>query len=183
MSEGRCPLCGSVKLHEEVGDFTAQFQDDKGQTRDVVVHDIKRSVCDSCGEYVLDEAAEDRISAAQREAMGLLSASCLESFRKSLGKTQEEMSDLLGLGKRTWCRWESNDHFQSASFDRYLRLLIFAPKNVEALEKIDIWKDGIESPAVLAERFPFVPDVKAAQEQGARFEAELRSGPFRPGTA
>jgi putative zinc finger/helix-turn-helix YgiT family protein len=179
MTKGKCPLCGAAKLHQETGDFTAQFENDEGQTRDVIVHDVTRSVCDSCGEYVLDEVAEDRISAAQRAAMGLLSASCLESFRKSLEKTQEEMSELLRLGKRTWCRWESNDHFQSASFDRYLRLLMFAPANISALEKIDIWKDGVESPSALADRFPFVRDVRIARDLGARFEAELRSGPFK----
>ena len=179
MTKAKCPLCGGGNLQEETGDFTAQFEDEKGQAREVVVHEVTRSVCESCGEYVLDEVAEDRISAAQREAMGLLGASRLESFRKSLGKTQEEMSDLLGLGKRTWCRWESNDHFQSVSFDRYLRLLMFAPANVRALETIDMWKHGVETPSALAERFPYVRDVKTAQELGARFVAALRSGPFK----
>ena len=165
-------------MHQETGDFTAQFEDDEGQTRDVTVRDVTRRVCDSCGEYVLDEVAEDRISVAQRAAMGLLSADRLESFRKRLGKTQEEMSGLLGLGKKTWCRWESNDHFQSSGFDRYLRLLMFVPANVEALEKIDMWKHGVDA-ITLAQRFPFVRDVKTTQELGARFEAELRSGPFK----
>jgi HTH-type transcriptional regulator/antitoxin MqsA len=178
MTKTICPLCGG-KLQRETGDFSSQFEDDKGQTRGVVVRNITRDVCDSCGEYVLDEEAEDRISAEQRAAMGLLSAKSLESFRRKLGKTQEQMSELLGLGKRTWCRWESNDHFQSASSDRYLRLLMFAPQNVKALEKIEMWGDAIEGSSGLAGRFPFVRDVEAAKELGTRFEAALRSGPFK----
>src|SRR5579871_3038949 len=165
MKDPRCSICGKGKLRQEIGEFRAQFEDDSGNAREVVVRDIRKSVCDSCGEFVLDEESEDRISAAQRAAMGLLSAKALEAFRESLEKTQEEMSELLGLGKRTWCRWESNDHFQSESFDRYLRLLMFAPSNVRALETIESWKHGVAREA-LAASFPFIRDVQTTEELG-----------------
>jgi putative zinc finger/helix-turn-helix YgiT family protein len=136
MEKTKCPICGKGKLRREVGEFRAQFEDDSGEKREVVVRDISKNVCDVCGEFILDQESEDRISSAQRSAMGLLSAGEIAAFRKSLGKRQEEMSDLLGLGKKTWCRWESNDHFQSESLDRYVRLLIENPTNIVLLERM-----------------------------------------------
>jgi putative zinc finger/helix-turn-helix YgiT family protein len=130
----KCPICHKGTLRLEVSDFNASFEDSAGATQEVVVRDIPKKVCDVCGEYILDEESEEKISSAQREAMGLLSADELIRFRRSLLKTQEEMAELLCLGKKTWCRWESNDHFQSESLDRYLRLLIENPANVRLLE-------------------------------------------------
>jgi putative zinc finger/helix-turn-helix YgiT family protein len=178
MEVQKCPICSNGKLRQETSDFKAQFEDGSGQAHEVVVRDVRKNVCDTCGEFLLDEESENRISSAQRAAMGLLSADELAAFRKSLEKTQEEMSDLLGLGKRTWCRWESNDHFQSESFDRYLRLLMFAPSNVRALETIELWKHGVAR-ELLAASFPFIRDVQATEEFGKQFGAMLRSGPFR----
>jgi len=179
MEEKKCPICGNGSLRHEVSDFKAQFEDSCGKTREVVVRDIPKDVCDECGEYLLDQESEERISSAQRAAMGLLSVEELAAFRKSLGKTQEEMSELLGLGKKTWCRWESNDHYQSESFDRYLRLLMLAASNVRALETIDSWKHGVAREA-LAASFRFVRDVDVAEEFGRQFGEMLRTGPFRP---
>jgi len=176
-----CPICRKGKLHEEISEFRAQFEDNAGQMREVIVPDIKKEICDSCGEYLLDPESENRISAAQRDALGLLSAEQLAAFRRKLSKTQEEMSDLLGLGKKTWCRWESNDHFQNESSDRYLRLLMLAPSNVRALETIESWKHGIAR-ELLAASFPFVRDIQAAQEAGKQFDAMLLNGPFRLAT-
>lgn len=178
MSNTHCPVCGKHELREEITDFRAEFKDDSGGLREVVVKGVRKNICEACGEYFFDEPSEEKISVAQRAAMGLLSADKLQAFRKSLGKSQEQMSELLGLGKRTWCRWESNDHFQSESFDRYLRLLMFAPANVRALETLQLWKDRPDSLAALSERFPHVSDVEAAHEFETRFEAILKTGPF-----
>jgi putative zinc finger/helix-turn-helix YgiT family protein len=179
MKNARCPACGHNKLRREVGDFASQFEDSAGKVREVVVNGITKDICESCGEFVLSEGDEDKISAAQRAAMGLLSAHDLEAFRKRLGKSQEEMSELLGLGKRTWCRWESNDHFQSESFDRYLRLLMFVPANIQALELISVRKDALDSQSTLAERFPYIKDVRNAQVSGEQFTNMLNVGAFK----
>jgi putative zinc finger/helix-turn-helix YgiT family protein len=179
MEERACPICGEGKLRQETSDFRAEFKDaSSGRMSEVVVHNIPKSVCDKCGDFILDEESEDKISAAQRAAMGLVSAQELQAFRKSLGKTQEEMSELLGLGKKTWCRWESNDYFQNESLDRYLRLLMFVPSNVKALETLEFWKHGVAQ-EVLAAAFPHIRDVQRAKESGRQFEELLRSGPFR----
>ena len=125
MKNARCPLCGEGNLHEEASEFRSHFVDDAGIQRDVVVPNVLKLRCDSCDAgYIIDSESESRISAAQREALGLLSAKDLLQFRGRLGMSQETLAELLGLGRKTWCRWESTDHFQSEAFDRYIRLLL-----------------------------------------------------------
>ena len=173
-----CPICGKGHLHVEVGEFRSDFVADDGKRRDVIVPRINKLVCDQCGEYILDPQSEERISAAQRKALGLLGADELTNLRKSLGKSQESIAELLGLGKKTWCRWESNDYFQSEAFDRYLRLLIFAPVNVQALQIIDRKKrDGDIN---LAEMFRYLPDVTSTEALAGAFMPVLVDGPFTP---
>jgi putative zinc finger/helix-turn-helix YgiT family protein len=174
-----CPICGKGQLHEEVGDFKAEFQHESGEPRFVAVPNVKRFRCDACGEAILEKGSEDRISDAQRAAMGRLTAGELERFRKGLELSQEEMADLIGAGRKTYCRWESADHFQSEAFDRFIRLLMFAPSNVDALKLIRREKGVEESDANLAARFPHVKDVTSAKTSSKRFSATLLAGAFR----
>jgi putative zinc finger/helix-turn-helix YgiT family protein len=178
MNDTRCPICSKGLLKKEISEFRSDFEDDQGRRHDVVVPDVVKFRCDSCGEYILDSAAESRISAVQRAEMGLLSATDLQRFRNKLGKSQEAIASLLGLGKKTWCRWESNDHFQSEAFDRFLRLLIEVPSNVEMLELIRTQKQegatvGTRSdPGV----FTFLARLEVTQECEKEFTAMLTTG-------
>ena len=178
MKDSRCPICGNGRLREEVSEFRSDFVSDQGQRRDVVVPNVTKYLCDACGEYILDPTSESRISEAQRAAMGLLSAKDLQTFRSKLHKTQEEMADLLGLGKKTWCRWESNDHFQSEGFDRYLRLLAEVPSNVQMLELIGRRKEE-DAPATLrgnSEVFVYVKRMETVQLEEKQFTDMLSAG-------
>lgn len=179
MINARCPICGKGHLHEEIGDFNAEFQHDSGERRVVTVHGVKKFRCDACGETILDQESENRISDAQRAAMGRLTGGELERFRKNLELSQEEMADLLGAGQKTYCRWESADHFQSEAFDRFIRLLMFAPSNIEALKLIRREKSMDESEGSLAARFPYVKDVPSSKTSAKQFSTSLLNGPFR----
>ena len=134
MNETRCPLCGKGKLREDTSEFRSHFIDNAGARRDVIVPNVLKLRCDTCGEYIIDPDSESRISVAQREALGLLGAAKLQQLRRRLNMSQEAMAELLGWGKKTWCRWESANHFQSEAFDRYLRRLIEVPANIEMLK-------------------------------------------------
>jgi hypothetical protein len=60
------------------------------------------------------------------------------------------MARLLGIGDKTYCRWESGSYIQSEAFDRYLRLLLIAPENLEVLEEIVRAKEEGAEPGVEA---------------------------------
>ena len=79
-----CPLCGHRQLHEEVSDYKADFRSESGEPRSINVTAVKMLRCDACGETILGEESENRISEAQRAALGLLTAFELEQF-KSIG--------------------------------------------------------------------------------------------------
>ena len=179
VKHNRCPICGKGQLHEQVSDFKAEFQHDSGERRTVTVATVKKMKCDACGEAILDQESENRISDAQRVAMGRLTGGELERFRKDLKLSQEEMADLLGTGGKTYCRWESADHFQSEAFDRFIRLLMFVPANVEALKLIGREKAKGTSGRNLAARFPHVKDFVSAESNARQFSTSLLNGPFR----
>jgi len=179
MKNSICPICGKEQLREHVWNFKAQFEHEpSGQQRILSVPAVKGLRCDNCEETILDNESEDRISEAQRTAMGRLNAAELQKFRKQLSLSQEEMAGLLGLGKKTYCRWESPDYFQSEALDTFIRLIMFAPSNIHALKMIRREKNAL-SGVDLASRFPHVKDLSRAKTSSEQFELTLSNGVFR----
>jgi putative zinc finger/helix-turn-helix YgiT family protein len=136
-----CPACGADRLEEVNGDFTTQIEGPDGKPLALSVPHVTWRHCASCDEDFLDDHASEAITAAHRAALKLLTAEEIRSLRHRLGKTQTEMSELLGIGEKTYCRWESGTHFQSEAFDRYLRLLE-EPSVVDLLNQIKLQKLG-----------------------------------------
>ncbi len=131
-----CPECRKGSLVEKHGDYESVYMDREQRSHPLVVPGISWLQCDSCGEVVLDDAAMTAIEAARRQALGLLTPEEIRELRARLRRTQTGMSELLGIGEKTYCRWESGAYMQSEASDRYLRLLIAEPRNVELLEDI-----------------------------------------------
>jgi putative zinc finger/helix-turn-helix YgiT family protein len=151
-----CPACGIGVLEEITGKFSAQIDGPDGQTMTLSVPDVTWRHCDSCGEDLLDDHASARVTRAHREALKLLTAEEIRSIRHKLGKTQAEMGELLGIGEKTYCRWESGTHFQSEAFDRYLRLLDM-PEVVDRLNEIRLYKEGSAKTAF--SKFHYIEDL------------------------
>jgi len=136
-----CPACGADCLEEVSGAFTTQIDGPDGKPLTLSVPSLTWRHCKSCGEDFLDDRASEAIKTAHRTALKLLSADEIRSLRQRLGKTQAQMGELLGIGEKTYCRWESGTHFQSEAFDRYLRLLE-EPTVVDLLNQIKLQKQG-----------------------------------------
>ena len=146
-NKGRCLVCGVENLEEVNGVFQTEIEGPQGRTVKLSVPNLHWQHCGSCGEDVLDDAASEAITKAHRSALNLLGADEIRSLREVLGKTQAEMADLLGVGEKTFTRWESGSHFQTEAFDRYLRLLQ-RPGVVDLLNDIKLGKEGgSESPS------------------------------------
>lgn len=179
MTKENCPICGKGHLVPKTTEFTATVNDCMGRARDVRVPSVLAFECDHCGEQFLDPSSENAIAAAQREAMGLLSAEEIKALRGRLHKTQAEISALLGIGQKTYTRWESGSHFQSESSDRYLRLLIMAPSNADLLSLIAKHKAADEVDASVSpvrEQFRFVKDFDSVTNLEERFKKALAAG-------
>jgi putative zinc finger/helix-turn-helix YgiT family protein len=175
-----CPICGKAELAHREGEFRTEFEDSVGITKQLVVPGISWLHCGACGEDLLDDEASTSVSTAQRRAMGLLTAEEIRSFRNRLDKTQSEMSTLLGIGEKTYCRWESGTYFQSEAFDRYLRLLQIAPENLLILDQIRLAKQEREpAPAQTQTEFRYLRDPSVYEVASIRFLGVLMTGPFQ----
>jgi putative zinc finger/helix-turn-helix YgiT family protein len=137
MTSIKCPVCGKGELSAVTGSYSTQYLGRGEEPKPLQVDGVTWQKCAACGEELLDDSALSKIEAARYEADGLLSPSEIKGLRKRLGKTQTEMSALLGVGRKTYCRWESGSYRQNSASDRYLRLLIAEPNNVSLLEQMD----------------------------------------------
>lgn len=95
-----CPLCEKGKLSEVKGDFTTEVDGPGGHLTRLIVPGLSWRHCDSCNEDLLNEEASAAITASHRVALKLLTADEIRSIRQNLGKTQGQMSELLGIGER-----------------------------------------------------------------------------------
>jgi len=151
-----CAVCGMGNLREITGAFSTQIEGPDGHVMTLSVPDVTWRHCDSCGEDLLDNEESAKVTRAHRAALKLLTAEEIRSIRQRLGKTQAEMGELLGIGEKTYCRWESGTHFQSEAFDRYLRLLEM-PEVVDRLNEIRLYKEGLAETA--ASKFQYIGDL------------------------
>src|SRR6202011_1420014 len=99
--------------------------------------DVQRLRCDSCNEEIRDDIATRQVENARRAAMGLLMPAEIRDLRSRFGKTQVQMSRLLGVGEKTYCRWESGAFVQSVAFDNYMRLIRDVPEASVTLMRLE----------------------------------------------
>jgi putative zinc finger/helix-turn-helix YgiT family protein len=175
MTEISCPECKSGRLVRKQGVYETTYVDRNEQTHQLSVPGVKWYECEGCAEVVLDDEAMSAIEAARRRALGLLTPQEIRGLRIRLNKTQSGMSELLGIGEKTYCRWESGVYMQSEGFDRYLRLLLADFRNVQLLEQIACAKaqqTEHESGAVadFSSTFPYLGDVTILLERAQIFE-------------
>jgi YgiT-type zinc finger domain-containing protein len=134
MAEQMCPICRRGTLQRKSLDYETLVDNGRGVIKQLRVPGVFADVCGKCGEAFFDPATQNRIIGEQRKALGLLSAAEIRGLRGK--KTQAEMCELLGIGQKTYCRWESEGHFQSEAFDRFLRMLMMSEANWQILERI-----------------------------------------------
>jgi|SRR5208282_396480 len=185
MTTTTCPICGRGELQRIYGDYETHFVDDAGRERELRVRGVARDECSNCGEVFLDDDATQKIDFARLQAMRRLAPVEIKAFREKLGRTQTEMAHLLGLGEKTYARWESGAYIQNGASDRYLRLLMASEANIAILERLEAQESGgtavadIEASTngVKLERlFPAVAESEGQLEIAARFTEMLISG-------
>jgi putative zinc finger/helix-turn-helix YgiT family protein len=178
MDTKTCPVCGKRALIDLNGSFETDYIDRKGVRQKLSVPNVQRLHCKSCKEEIFDDAVTRRIEDERRRAMGLLSADQIRALRLKLGKTQLEMSRFLGVGEKTYCRWESGGFIQSQSFDNYLRLIRDVPEATFMLVQLETQGVGEIEATVLAGKTPFefLTDTDGLSEQAVRFTDQMLTG-------
>lgn len=88
---------------------------------------------DHDGEIYLPGESIEKIDRVKARYMGIILPEQLKEYRKRNHKTQEEMCEILGLGKRTWTRWESGAERPSRSLNKLLGVLWLGRLKLEDL--------------------------------------------------
>lgn len=119
-----CPACDVGQIQEQRLNYTVTAADGVK----VIIPNLLVEVCDHCGEIVLSADAATAVDAAIAEQTEQLTPRELERIREDLGVDQTEMSEILGLGGKTYHRWEKGNQVPSRSMGYYLRALAEFPE-------------------------------------------------------
>ena len=137
---GFCPECGSTAIRVEVCPGIHKVRD-----REVRIANDRHMVCANCGEwsYPGEMAGEMQreVTLELRRLDGLVSLEQLKAARMRYGFTQAEMEHLLGIGEKTWVRWERGKVPPSAAVDKEIRRFLDDPAYVSRLME----QSGVEN--------------------------------------
>jgi len=119
IKETTCPCCGEGLLRPIKRDYAAAI----GEGQTLRIPNIEMEVCDQCGEEILPLESARIVDAAIAEHTERLTPDDLRQIREQFGVDQTEMSEVLGLGGKTYHRWEKDSQYPSRSMGCYLRVL------------------------------------------------------------
>jgi putative zinc finger/helix-turn-helix YgiT family protein len=157
--KSNCPYCHEGTLKQVRGDYVADLGDEK-----LRIPNVEFQVCENCGEDFLPIDASKLIDAAVAEHGERLSPAELRSVREGLGIAQNEMSEILGLGAKTFHRWENGSQYPSRSMGYYIRVLQAFPDAFNWLKARGWRKAPVMRPSKLAimtemqRRFPVLAE-------------------------
>jgi len=117
----RCVECRAKEVFPQPTDYTSTRKHD-GREYTVHIPDLEIPTCRKCGERLFTVGIDDRIVAALRAQIGLLTPEVILKGRHQLEMTQQELADQLGIAKETISRWETGGMIQSRAMDNLLRL-------------------------------------------------------------
>ena len=128
----KCPICETGTFQLVQIDHTEMLPEDDP----MLIRNIWVEHCDHCGELVFPGETVQFIESFIAEQTEQLAPRELERVRDGLGiQTQDEMSEILGLGKKTYHKWESGSQFPTRSMCYYIRVLAQFPAALEWLRE------------------------------------------------
>ncbi len=133
MTTTPCPLCGSQTLEQKHGEYRFKPpQNIPGGT--MIIAHATWDACTSCGEEILPDELTKAIEAEQYRRLRLLPPSEIRQVRQKTGLSAVDMANLLGVGEKSYTRWENGRSIQNKSNDTLIRLL---DKNADAFVIVD----------------------------------------------
>ena len=128
----RCGKCGQKEMHLATVPYATTIEHD-GRAYRVEIPAPTVPQCGNCQAISIDDDAGQQISAAFRRQAGLLAPEEIRQGRDTLGLTQKQFANLLGVGEATVSRWETGAQIQQRAMDRFLRACLASPAAVELL--------------------------------------------------
>lgn len=127
MTPTRCPLCGSQSLVPHEGTYKL-YPPDNIPGGPLTVAGAQWEACTSCGEEILPATLLAELETRRIERLGYLRPDQIRAVRERAGLTQTEMAVFVGVGEKTYCRWEAGRSLQNLSSDNLIRLADRVPE-------------------------------------------------------
>ena len=134
---------------------------------------------EATGEYCYTAEAIEKIDRVKLEHAGIMPPSMIRKLRERFGMSQEAMCTMLGLGARTWTRWETGAVIPTPSMCRLLRELWNGYYTLAAFNRSACgekrWIDcyprlrGVDNGEV--RQFSFLDDARKESDDETRFIA------------
>ncbi|GBE06488.1 antitoxin MqsA [bacterium BMS3Abin10] len=132
--ENTCPICGAEALEKRSTTETLEY---KG--RKITIPNYISYKCNECEESIVDEktikSSSKILNEFKKEVDGLLPIGEIKRIRNSLGFTQEQISTILGGGKKAFAKYESGRIIQSKAMDNLLRIIGEYPFVINIISK------------------------------------------------
>jgi HTH-type transcriptional regulator/antitoxin MqsA len=123
----KCPICGKETLERRRGEFRFDPPESvPGGT--MILSDATWEECSACGEQILSPELNARVEREAAKRWGLLQPEEIKDIRTRLGLTQVQMAELLGVGEKTYTRWEGGKSYHNTSSDNLIRLVAQSPE-------------------------------------------------------
>lgn len=128
-----CPLCGASAVAPRHGDFRMEPPESiPGGT--LVVPSAAWDECTSCHEQFLPADLIAALDQLRYDRLGLLRPEEIQAVRARAGLSQTEMALFVGVGEKTYSRWESGRSLQNRSSDNLIRIADQFPALFSQLE-------------------------------------------------
>ena len=128
----KCPICDAGKFQLAQINHTEEVASDNP----IEIRGIWVDRCDHCGEIIFPGDTTRFIESVVAEQTEQLTPRELERIREDLGvQRQDEMSEILGLGAKTYHKWESGAQFPTRSMSYYIRVLAELPEAFDWLRR------------------------------------------------
>jgi putative zinc finger/helix-turn-helix YgiT family protein len=122
-----CPTCRNATIRRVTRDYKVKLPD--GQTSTVA--NLSFEECPECKDEFFSSEAMDRISDKVSAELDSLSLSDLKRIREKLQPNMTLLAESLGLGSKTWMRWENGEQNISRSMGYFIRTLSQFPEVYE----------------------------------------------------
>src|SRR6184192_2139194 len=126
-----CAACADGHYEEIVTRYETKAADDV----QIVIPNAKILRCEKCGDELIPPETQEQIDRAIAEQTERLSQRELEDIHENSGLDQTEVSEVLGLGSKTFHRWLKGTQYPSRSMGYYLRVLAEFPQAFEWLRE------------------------------------------------
>lgn len=168
-----CPACGTGKFALVQIDHIENVAEDNP----ITIPGVWVDRCSHCGEIVFPGDTTAFIESVVADQTQQLTTRELERIRDDLGvATQDEMSEALGLGTKTYHKWESGAQFPTRSMSYYIRVLAEFPQAFDWLRR-RAWRQRnrlaqLISQTDFAAMFPDLASLASPVETGAPAQAQ-----------